>query len=160
MCWALNLSPRPGFGIVWLRWSPQSGAEVWLHPTQTPGLRRKRGLPSCRDSGERGWKEMDACPSVCSWWRSLHLVSSAPQWYGQETSPMSVQKSQIPIKVMRVRVVFMGSPFPDRGLASPSQQSCGGGASNIPQLGVAVGGPSEVIYLGKIFVTLQGATNR
>lgn len=73
---------------------------------------------------------------------------------------MSVQKSQIPIKVMRVRVVFMGSPFPDRGFASPSQQSCGGGASNIPQLGVAVGGPLEVIYLGKIFVTLQGATNR
>lgn len=90
----------------------------------------------------------------------VQVSAVGPQWYGQETSPVSVQKSQIPIKVMCMRVVFMGSPFPDRGLASPSQQSCGGGASNIPQLGVAVGGPSEVIYLGKIFVTLQGATNR
>lgn len=43
----------------------------------------------------------------------------------------------------------------------PFQQSRGGsGAGTTPQPGVAAGAAPEVVYLGKIFVTLEGATNR
>lgn len=76
---------------------------------------------------------------------SLHQVNSAPQWYGQETIPMSVQMSQIPIKVLSMGVVFTGSPFPDRGLASvpgpPPSRAVVAGAGNTPSWAWLWGNP-------------------
>lgn len=59
----------------------------WLHPTQTPELRRREDFRHAGDSGERGWKEMDACQvsavggGVCT---SLALL---PSGMGRKLAP-------------------------------------------------------------------------
>lgn len=119
----------------WLKWTWLLGSGGCLQPTQAPGLRRKRAIPLCMDPlwvyGGPGWREMNVCSNLCSWYKSLDLVNLAPQGCMQQTIPVSIP--EIPDPATRPELWWggvFGDPFPRQpagfNTRLPSSRAVGG----------------------------------